>query len=191
MKKIIFVAMTIIGLLVVIFSSLGITQELSDSDTVDAMLPPCTVEDGLPFVGEDDVTCYWGMSGEVLEIPSEAIAADVDVEISWIKSGVWIGIAEASEADKCELKGDYYECDKESVNLIAGGPSSNGEITWQPIPGEYRFVAGGDDTQTLQQFDVDWNYQASLKSELAIVLLFYGLSMSIAGAVLWFKLSRR
>tara|TARA_B100000683_G_scaffold35844_2_gene31572 strand:- start:6803 stop:7378 length:576 start_codon:yes stop_codon:yes gene_type:complete len=191
MKKIIFVAMTIIGLLVVIFSSLGITQELSDSDTVDAMLPPCTVEDGLPFVGEDDVTCYWGMSGEVLEIPSEAIAADVDVEISWIKSGVWIGIAEASEADKCELKGDYYECDKESVNLIAGGPSSNGEITWQPIPGEYRFVAGGDDTQTLQQFDVDWNYQASLKSGLAIMLLFVGLSMSVAGAVLWFKLSKR
>tara|TARA_B100000925_G_scaffold42235_2_gene27519 strand:+ start:253 stop:828 length:576 start_codon:yes stop_codon:yes gene_type:complete len=191
MKKIIFVAMTIIGLLVVIFSSLGITQELSDSDTVDAMLPPCTVEDGLPFVGEDDVTCYWGMSGEVLEIPSEAIAADVDVEISWIKSGVWIGIAEASEADKCELKGDYYECDKESVNLMAGGPSSNGEITWQPIPGEYRFVAGGDDTQTLQQFDVDWNYQASLKSGLAIMLLFVGLSMSVAGAVLWFKLSKR
>ena len=191
MKKIIFVAMTIIGLLVVIFSSLGITQELSDSDTVDAMLPPCTVEDGLPFVGEDDVTCYWGMSGEVLEIPSEAIAADVDVEISWIKSGVWIGIAEASEADKCELKGDYYECDKESVNLIAGGPSSNGEITWQPIPGEYRFVAGGDDTQTLQQFDVDWNYQATLKSGLAIMLLFVGLSMSVAGAVLWFKLSKR
>ena len=191
MKKIIFVAMTIIGLLVVVFSSLGITQELNDSDTVDAMLPPCTVEDGLPFVGEDDVTCYWGMSGEVLEIPSEAIAADVDVEISWIKSGVWIGIAEASEADKCELKGDYYECDKESVNLIAGGPSSNGEITWQPIPGEYRFVAGGDDTQTLQQFDVDWNYQASLKSGLAIMLLFVGLSMSVAGAVLWFKLSKR
>ena len=191
MKKIVFVAMIIIGLLVVIFSSLGITQELSDSDTVDAMLPPCTVEDGLPFVGEDDVTCYWGMSGEVLEIPSEAIAADVDVEISWIKSGVWIGIAEASEADKCELKGDYYECEKESVNLIAGGPSSNGEITWQPIPGEYRFVAGGDDTQTLQQFDVDWNYQASLKSGLAIMLLFVGLSMSVAGAVLWFKLSKR
>ena len=191
MQKIIFVAMTIIGLLVVIFSSLGITQELSDSDTVDAMLPPCTVEDGLPFVGEDDVTCYWGMSGEVLEIPSEAIAAEVGVEISWIKSGVWIGIAEASEADKCELKGDYYECDKESVNLIAGGPSSNGEITWQPIPGEYRFVAGGDDTQTLQQFDVDWNYQATLKSGLAIMLLFVGLSMSVAGAVLWFKLSKR
>ena len=190
MNKIIFVAMTIIGLLVVVFSSLGITQELNDSDTVDAMLPPCTVEDGLPFVGEDDVTCYWGMTGEVLEIPSEAIAADVDVEISWIKSGVWIGIAEASEADKCELKGDYYECDKESVNLIAGGPSSNGEITWQPIPGEYRFVAGGDDTQTLQQFDVDWNYQASLKSGLAIMLLFVGLSMSVAGAVLWFKLSK-
>ena len=40
----------------------------------------------MPFVGEDEVTCYWGMSGEVLEIPSEAIAANVDVDISWVKS---------------------------------------------------------------------------------------------------------
>tara|TARA_B100000886_G_scaffold109271_1_gene73164 strand:+ start:49 stop:624 length:576 start_codon:yes stop_codon:yes gene_type:complete len=187
MKKYIFISITILGILLVLFSSLGITQELNDADTVDAMLPPCTVENGVPFVGEDEVTCYWGMSGEMLEIPAEAIAANVGVEISWTKSGVWIGIAEASEADKCELKGDYYECQKESVNMIAGGPNSNGEITWQPSPGEYRFVAGGDDSQTLQQFDVEWNYQASLKSTFAIALLFIGLTLTISGAVFWYR----
>lgn len=187
MRKYVAIAITILGALLVLFSSLGITQQLSEADTVEAMLPPCTVEDGVPFVGEDEVTCYWGMSGEVLEIPAEAIAANVDVEISWTKSGVWIGIAEASEAEKCELKGDYYECQKESVNMIAGGPSSNGKITWQPVPGEYRFVAGGDDSQTLQQFDVDWNYEASLKSTLAIFLLFVGLSLAATGAVFWYR----
>ena len=187
MRKYVAIAITILGALLVLFSSLGITQQLDEADTVEAMLPPCTVEDGVPFVGEDEVTCYWGMSGEVLEIPAEAIAANVDVEISWTKSGVWIGIAEASEADKCELKGDYYECQKESVNMIAGGPSSNGKITWQPVPGEYRFVAGGDDSQTLQQFDVDWNYEASLKSTLAISLLFVGLSLAATGAVFWYR----
>ena len=187
MKKYIFISITILGILLVLFSSLGITQELNDADTVDAMLPPCTVENGVPFVGEDEVTCYWGMSGEMLEIPAEAIAANVGVEISWTKSGVWIGIAEASEADKCELKGDYYECQKESVNMIAGGPNSNGKITWQPSPGEYRFVAGGDDSQTLQQFDVAWNYQASLKSTFAIALLFIGLTLTISGAVFWYR----
>ncbi len=191
MRKYIAITVTIAGVLMVIFSSLGITQNLSDADTVDAMLPPCTVEDGVPFVGEDEVTCYWGMSGEVLEIPSEAIAANVDVEISWSKSGVWIGIAEASEASKCELKGDYYECQKESVNMIAGGPNSDGVITWQPVPGEYRFVAGGDDTQTLQQFDVDWTYQASLKSTLAIGLLLVGLMLTISGAIFWYKNSKK
>ena len=187
MRKYVAIAITILGALLVLFSSLGITQQLNEADTVEAMLPPCTVEDGVPFVGEDEVTCYWGMSGEVLEIPAEAIAANVDVEISWTKSGVWIGIAEASEAEKCELKGDYYECQKESVNMIAGGPSSNGKITWQPVPGEYRFVAGGDDSQTLQQFDVDWNYEASLKSTLAISLLFVGLSLAASGAVFWYR----
>ena len=190
MRKYVAIAITILGALLVLFSSLGITQQLNEADTVEAMLPPCTVEDGVPFVGEDEVTCYWGMSGEVLEIPAEAIAANVDVEISWTKSGVWIGIAEASEADKCELKGDYYECQKESVNMIAGGPSSNGKITWQPVPGEYRFVAGGDDSQTLQQFDVDWNYEASLKSTLAISLLFVGLSLAATGAVFWYRTAK-
>ena len=190
MRKYVAIAITILGALLVLFSSLGITQQLNEADTVEAMLPPCTVEDGVPFVGEDEVTCYWGMSGEVLEIPAEAIAANVDVEISWTKSGVWIGIAEASEAEKCELKGDYYECQKESVNMIAGGPSSNGKITWQPVPGEYRFVAGGDDSQTLQQFDVDWNYEASLKSTLAISLLFVGLSLAATGGVFWYRTAK-
>ena len=127
MKKYLSIGLVIVGVLIIIFSSLGITQDLSDAETVDAMLPPCTVEDGLPFVGDDEITCYWGMSGEILEIPSEAIAADVDVEIMWEKAGVWIGIAEASEASKCELKGDYYECQKDSIDMIAGGPSSNGD----------------------------------------------------------------
>ena len=170
-----------------IISSLAVTNTLSDAESVDAMLPPCTVEEGLPLVGEDEVTCYWGMSGEILEIPSEAIAADVDVEISWQKSGVWIGIAEAAEAEKCELKTDYYECDKESVIMIAGGPSSNGEIVWSPSPGEYRFVAGGDDTQTLQQFAVDWEYEASLKSGLAIAMMVIGGILLITGALLIYQ----
>ncbi len=186
-NKYISISITIIGLLMLIISSLAVTNTLSDAESVDAMLPPCTVEEGLPLVGEDEVTCYWGMSGEILEIPSEAIAADVDVEISWQKSGVWIGIAEAAEAEKCELKTDYYECDKESVIMIAGGPTSNGEIVWNPSPGEYRFVAGGDDTQTLQQFAVDWEYEASLKSGLAIAMMVIGGILLITGALLIYQ----
>ena len=186
-NKYISISITIIGLLMLIISSLAVTNNLSDSESVDAMLPPCTVEQGLPVVGQDEVTCYWGMSGEILEIPSEAIAADVDVQISWQKSGVWIGIAEASEAEKCELKTDYYECEKDSVALIAGGPTSNGEIVWSPSPGEYRFVAGGDDTQTLQQFSVDWEYEASLNSGLAITMMVIGGVLLITGAFLLYQ----
>ena len=186
-NKYISISITIIGLLMLIISSLAVTNTLSDAESVDAMLPPCTVEEGLPLVGEDEVTCYWGMSGEILEIPSEAIAADVDVEISWQKSGVWIGIAEAAEAEKCELKTDYYEGDKEAVIMIAGGPTSNGEIVWNPSPGEYRFVAGGDDTQTLQQFAVDWEYEASLKSGLAIAMMVIGGILLITGALLIYQ----
>ena len=186
-NKYISISITIFGLLMLIISSLAVTNTLSDAESVDAMLPPCTVEEGLPLVGEDELTCYWGMSGEILEIPSEAVAADVDVQISWQNSGVWIGIAEAAEAEKCELKTDYYECDKESVIMIAGGPTSNGEIVWNPSPGEYRFVAGGDDTQTLQQFAVDWEYEASLKSGLAITMMVIGGILLITGALLIYQ----
>ena len=182
MNKLIIRIVSILGLIIIAIAALAINNELSDSDTVDARLPPCTVEQGLPVVGDEEVTCYWGMSEEILEIPDEAIAADVDVKISWIKSGVWIGIAEASEAEKCESKGEYYECPKDSIVMIAGGPASNGAINWNPDPGEYRFVAGGDDSQTLQQFDVNWQYQATIKSTLATILIIIGSVMTL-GAI--------
>ena len=46
MRKYVAIAITILGALLVLFSSLGITQQLNEADTVEAMLPPCTVEDG-------------------------------------------------------------------------------------------------------------------------------------------------
>jgi len=84
------------------------------------------------------------------------------VSVSWVQSGVWIGIAEASEAEKCDLKDGYFECDKDSIDLVVGSPSSGDNFNWEATSGEYRFVAGGDDTQTLQQFEVEWEYEASL-----------------------------
>ena len=174
MEKVIRIIAAIIGTLLLLISIIGMNTELDDSDSIETMLPPCTVEEGLPLVGQDEVTCYWGMSVEILEIPSEAAAADVLVDISWVKQGVWIGIAEASQADSCELKNDYYECQKNSVTLIEGGENSNGEIKWTPEPGEYRFVAGGDDSQTLQQFSVEWEYEASLRSDIATPMMIIG-----------------
>ena len=178
MKKVILIIVGIIGTLLLLISLIGMNTELSDSDSIETMLPPCTVEEGLPLVGQDEVTCYWGMSVDTLEIPSEAAAADVLVDISWVKDGVWIGIAEATQADSCQLKNDYYECEKNSVTLIEGGVNSNGEIEWVPEPGEYRFVAGGDDSQTLQQFSVDWGYEASLKSGIATPMMLIGIGMA-------------
>ena len=39
MRKYVAIAITILGALLVLFSSLGITQQLNDEDTVEAMLP--------------------------------------------------------------------------------------------------------------------------------------------------------
>ena len=145
---------------------------VEDGATEEAMLPPCDVEEGIPFVQEDQVTCYWGMSQDILSLPKAIDALNVEVAVAWQKQGAWIGIAEASEAEKCELKETYYECGKQSINLVAGGEASGNEFVWKATSGEYRFVAGGDDSQTLQQFEVEWSYQATLEVSATLYILF-------------------
>ena len=131
------------------------TDGISDGSSEKAMLPPCSVDEGLPLIDDDEVTCYWGMSEEILELNKEVDLADVSVDVSWTKSGVWIGIAEASEAEKCTQRDGYYECEKFAVDLVAGGEAANGGFNWDASSGDYRFVAGGDDVQSLQQFEVE------------------------------------
>ena len=179
MEKYFRIAAGIVGAILLLISLIGMNNELAESDSVETMLPPCTVDEGMPWPGDEEVTCYWGMSVEILEIPAEAIAADVVVDISWVKDGVWIGIAEANQVENCQLKNDYYECEKNSIELIEGGDLADGEIQWSPTPGEYRFVAGGEDSQTLQQFSVDWEYEASLKSGVAIPMMLIGIGLLI------------
>ena len=179
MEKYFRIAAGIIGFILVLLSVIGMNAELADSDSVETMLPPCELDEGTLLPGDEELICYWGMSVEVLEIPSEAIAADVIVDISWDNQDVWIGIAEADQISNCDLdeSGEYYRCDKDSVTLIEGGQNSNGQINWSPEPGEYRFVAGGEDSESLQQFSVNWEYEAMLKGGVAIPLLLIGTAL--------------
>tara|TARA_X000001036_G_scaffold334962_1_gene313875 strand:+ start:2658 stop:3275 length:618 start_codon:yes stop_codon:yes gene_type:complete len=153
----------ILCLMLLILPSVLPPPVVEDSATEKAMLPPCDVEEGLPFIENDEVTCYWGMSQEILPLPNIVDAANVKVTISWEKSGVWIGIAEASEANKCTLQDGYYECAKNSIEFVAGGPLEEESFIWDATSGDYRFVAGGDDSQTLQEFEVEWEYEASFE----------------------------
>ena len=162
----------IVCLLLLILPSFIPPPMMEDSATETAMLPPCDVEDGIPFIQEEQVTCYWGMSEEILTLPEIIDSLDVEISISWENQGTWIGIAEASEADKCTQKEGYFQCDKNSVELVAGGDIPGSAFTWNAESGDYRFVAGGDDTQTLQQFDVDWEYQATLDVSSGIYFVF-------------------
>ena len=135
---------------------------LSDAGEERAMLPPCDVDEGLPFIDDDEVTCYWGMSEDVVELVKVVDSVDVTIDVSWEKDGVWVGVARASEASKCTLRDGYYECPQNGVDLLAGGPSADGGFRWTASSGDVRFVVGGDDSQQLQQFDVAWEYEASL-----------------------------
>ncbi|MDA7845939.1 hypothetical protein N9A87_02690 [Euryarchaeota archaeon] len=173
MERVLRIACALIGVALIVGSFIG-SEGFTDGATQEAMLPPCDVEEGLPFVQDDEVTCYWGMSAEILELDKEVDLATVLVDISWIKSGVWIGIAEASEASKCTEKDGYYQCEKGAIDLVAGGENSNGQFTWNASSGDYRFVAGGDDVQSLQQFDVTWNFEATLPQSTSWGLVVVG-----------------
>ena len=172
-------ALLSIGLLIGAFIG---ADGISDGSAEKAMLPPCSVDEGLPLIDDDEVTCYWGMSEEILELNKEVDLADVSVDVSWTKSGVWIGIAEASEAEKCTQRDGYYECEKDTVQLVAGGDLANGGFNWNASSGDYRFVAGGDDVQSLQQFDVEWQYEASLPSSTAWPLVGVGVLLAFIAA---------
>jgi hypothetical protein len=158
-------------------------EGFEDSDSESAMLPPCSVDEGLPFIDDDEVTCYWGMSEEILELPSEIDLAEVLISVQWEKSNVWIGIAEASEASKCTQKDGYYECEKFAIDLVAGGEASDGGFMWNATSGDYRFVAGGDDVQSLQQFEVEWKYEATLPQSTAWPLVGLGILFAVFAAL--------
>ena len=160
----------IIAVIMAVGAFIGI-EGISDSANETATIPPCSYDPGLlPLLSDDEVTCYWGMSEDILTIPDEAVAADVDVIVAWQKNNVWIGVAAAGQAEGCEDKGSYYQCEKESVAMVAGGPNSNGQLDWSPSPGDYRFVAGGDDSEQLKSFSVSWSYEAGLRWGLALPL---------------------
>ena len=46
------------------------TDGVSDGSKEQAMLPPCSVDEGLPLIDDDEVTCYWGMSCLLYTSPS-------------------------------------------------------------------------------------------------------------------------
>ncbi|HIK79049.1 MAG: hypothetical protein CXT69_01360 [Methanobacteriota archaeon] len=173
----------IIAIIIVAVVFIGMSG-VSDGGDEDAMIPPCDYETSMvPPPPTTTTTCYWGMSEQTLVIPDEAAAADIDVEVSWTKNNVWVGIVEASESDHCDKKDGYFECGKGTVTTIAGGESSGKGFTWSPEPGEYRFLAGGEEGEELQSYTVTWAYDAGLSLVIAGPLLLISAGLAYYAAI--------
>jgi hypothetical protein len=172
----------IIAIIIVAVVFIGMTG-VSDGGEEDAMIPPCDYETSAMPPLSVTTTCYWGMSEQTLVIPDEAAAADIDVEVSWTKNDVWVAIVEASESDHCRAKDGYFECDKGTVTTIAGGESTGKGFTWSPEPGEYRFLAGGEEGEELQRYTVTWAYDAGLSMVIAGPLLLISAGLAYYAAV--------
>ncbi|MBT4059602.1 MAG: hypothetical protein HOE69_04770 [Euryarchaeota archaeon] len=104
--------------------------------------------------------------------------------IQWDAPDAWIGIVDASDADKCIDSGEgYLLCDTEDLTFIEGGPDSSGEIDWALSGGDYRFVAGNSIDGTAQTTETTYKYDIILTQTIAWFLAMIGIGLVARGLV--------
>ena len=84
------------------------------------------------------------------DVPGSGAMLDIEVEVSWDNSSVWIGIIDVETYDSLEKlggneKGDLVSCtSKENIKFVAGGPDSDGDsqFEWIPDGEEFHIMIG-------------------------------------------------
>ena len=113
------------------------------------------------------------------EVPGFAMSfIDIEVVAEWDVPDAWIGVVDANESSKCsETANGFLLCETEDLEFYAGGPDSQGTITWQIEEGSYRFVAGSSVVSSGETTQIDYAYtvQASMGVFSALGLIGAGM----------------
>ena len=133
----------------------------------------------VPCTEVSDEGCLVGMTGSDLTVPGGFVILDVRMDIAWSEpSKSWIGVVDASFAEKCPPDADgLTTCNKDDFEYVSGGPESSGDFVFDLQPGAYRFVSAGREGADLDEQLV------TISSELAIAPLFELIFVAV-GAVL-------
>ena len=94
-------------------------------------------------------------------IPGSGLLVDIEVDVSWDDSEVWIGIITVEDYDSLEKLGENSEgelvpCDSK-IDFVAGGPSSGSDSKFNYIPDgeEFHIMIGSLEEAEEEEEDDD------------------------------------
>ena len=174
MVRILSILPAIVALLCTIILLVSIVGYSPASSRIEVPIVPC----------DEDISCPVGMNDEDLGIPRAFMLLDIKLDISWDEPNRgWIGVVDAKVVEFCPPDSNgLTSCDSSEFEeyLIAGGSDSTGQLTFEVVPGDYRFITGGKDGSSLDsQFviiesSVHLNYYVEIFLFLAIIVLSIG-----------------
>ena len=145
-------------------------------------------EEIIPEVPKPDAGLC-GVTKEAFDtVPGASALIDIEVEVSWDDSAVWIGIISVEDYNSLEKlggnsDGEIVSCDSR-IEFIAGGPSSasDSKFEWIPDGEDFHIMIGSlEDAEDEEEDDDDpWPFSNQINSQSFIdefnVTVFYDVS---------------
>ena len=145
-------------------------------------------EEIIPEVPEPDAGLC-GVTKEAFDtVPGASALIDIEVEVSWDDSAVWIGIISVEDYNSLEKlggnsDGEIVSCDSR-IDFIAGGPSSGSDskFEWIPDGEDFHIMIGSlEDAEEEEEEDDDpWPFSDQINSQSFIdefnVTVYYDVS---------------
>ena len=145
-------------------------------------------EEIIPEVPKPDAGLC-GVTKEAFDtVPGASALIDIEVEVSWDDSGVWIGIISVEDYNSLEKlggnsDGEIVSCDSR-IEFIAGGPSSasDSKFEWIPDGEDFHIMIGSleDAEEEDEEDDDSWPFSNQINSQLFIdefnVTVYYDVS---------------
>ena len=122
-----------------------------------------------------DAGCNVGMTVDDMDVPKAFALLEITLEVEWNEpERGWLGVVDASAAEECPPDGStgLTQCTEEEIGkyLRAGGPDSDGAMTFRIEPGEYRFVTAGYEGSGLDYQLLEMTSSIHLDNFVEIVL---------------------
>ena len=98
------------------------------------------------------------VTSEPVSIPSSGALVDVDLDLTWSDSSVWIGIINVETYAGLEKSTAYNGAEvvacNSQISYVAGGPGTGDALAWQPDGQAIHILVGGpEDTQEEDEED--------------------------------------
>ena len=127
-------------------------------------------EEIIPDVPKPDAGLCGGTKEAFDTVPGASALLDIEVEVSWDDSTVWIGIISVDDYNSLEKlggnsDGEIVSCDSR-IEYIAGGPSyaSDSKFDWTPNGGEFHIMIGSleDAEEEDDEDDEPWPFSSQI-----------------------------